>query len=124
MLHPAVAEHVVSGSAPRAILSRTVGKFVEGLPEKLGTSESPMDSTRLTALSRHRSDSTERRHALGILPAVSLRAKRAEQAWRQRVAGTTQIREEVRVGMAVHGFGDLGIELLDRLLGLLYLIGQ
>ncbi len=66
MLHPAVTEHAVSGFAPRAILSRTVGKFVKGLPEILGTSESPMDATRLTALSRYGSDPTERRQALGI----------------------------------------------------------
>ena len=57
-------------------------------------------------------------------PAVTLRAKRAEQAWRYDVAGTTQICEQVRVGMLVHRFGNRGIELPDRLLCLLYLIGQ
>ena len=32
MLHAFVAKHAVSGLAPRAIPSRPVGKFVEGLP--------------------------------------------------------------------------------------------
>ena len=43
VLHSSVSEHAISGFAPRTIPSRKVGKFVEGLPEILGTSESPMD---------------------------------------------------------------------------------
>ena len=45
MLHPAVAEHAISGLAPRTIPTRTFGKFVEGLPEILRASVSSMDST-------------------------------------------------------------------------------
>ena len=78
MLHAFVAKHAILGFAPRAIPSRTLGKFVERLAEILGTSESPMVYTGLTALESDRRDPTERRQAVGIFPAVTLRAERAE----------------------------------------------
>ena len=72
VLHPAVAEHAISGFAPRTISSGTLGKFVKGLPEILGASVPPVDSSGLTALDSDRRDPAERRQALGIFPAVSL----------------------------------------------------
>ena len=45
VLHPAIAEHAISGFAPRTIPTRTLGKFVEGLPEILRASVTSMDST-------------------------------------------------------------------------------
>jgi hypothetical protein len=36
MLHPTVAQHAVSGLGPWTVQSRAVGKFVEGLAQKLG----------------------------------------------------------------------------------------
>ena len=45
MFHASIAKQAVSGLAPGTIPSCPVGKFVEGLPEILGTSMSPIDST-------------------------------------------------------------------------------
>ena len=59
VLHSAVAEHAISGLAPRTKPTRTFGKFVEGLPEILGTSESPVDYTGLTALESDRRNPAE-----------------------------------------------------------------
>jgi hypothetical protein len=53
-----------------------------------------------------------------------LRTECAEQAWRESRASATEAREEVRMGMLVHSFGDLRIEFANRLLGLLDLVGQ
>ena len=78
MLHAVVTKHVVSGLAPGAVPSSPVGKFVEGLPKKLGAGKSPLDQTLCTASTCHGRDPAECGQAVGIFPAVPLRTKRAE----------------------------------------------
>ncbi len=65
----------------------TIGEFVEGLAKELWASISSFDLALLAALACHRRDPAERRQAVSIFPAVFLRTKRAEQAWRERRPG-------------------------------------